>query len=201
MSVGDDEIKFTDAKEFNTEARLRAIHNSRKDVREGRVELRNTINARGRISEAAKTQFYETVRTYVYELEPYIKEVDGMVDDGLWTDTSFGIIQLEMPQRVRNLKEQLDPRADEVRVRANNRYKVEGFKQFVQVSSPIILDWELNRVSGMSNQREIVSHPHGMPLDISDLAARRANQFLFQMGVDMEISWRDWEPPDDYEGL
>jgi len=47
----------------------------------------------------------------------------------------------------------------------------------------------------------VISHAHGMPLDISDLAARRANQFLFQMGVDMEISWRDWEPPDDYEGL
>lgn len=201
MSVGDDEIKFTDAKEFNTEARLRAIHNTRNSVRKMRVGLRDPRNGGGDIDEQLLTTYYEAVRTYVYELEPYIRHVDDMVSNGLWENESFGIIQFDMPARVRDLQDQLKGRADEVRVRANNRFSLTGFKQFVQASSPMIVDWELNRVSGMSNERQVISHAHGMPLDISDLAARRANQFLFQMGVDMEISWRDWEPPDDYEGL
>jgi len=81
---------------------LRAIHNTRNSVRKMRVALRDPRNGGGDIDEQLLTTYYEAVRTYVYELEPYIRHVDDMVSNGLWENESFGIIQFDMPERVRD---------------------------------------------------------------------------------------------------
>jgi hypothetical protein len=106
-----------------------------------------------------------------------------------------------MPQQVAERKASLGRTSDDVRVFAQNQFKVSGFKGFIDVGSPIMVEWTIDAAKGMRHTEHTHVHAHGMPMEISDMGLRRANQFLFTMGVDMNISYRDWEPPDDYVGL
>jgi hypothetical protein len=119
----------------------------------------------------------------------------------MWRDAEFGVITLPMPETVMQRKAVMQANHDDVRVYAQNQFKVSGFKGFIDIGSPIMVEWTLDAVKGMRHTEATHVHAHGVPLEISDMGLRRANQFLFTMGVDMDISYRDWMPPDDYEGL
>jgi len=202
MVVWDDtELQFTDAEEFNTEARLRSIHEMRNACRTMRVRMSDPGYTERHDRDQLLTMYYEAVRTYVYEIGPYVRHVDDMLPTSLWSEDSFGVVTLPMPRAVSERKAELTTVSDDVRVFAQNQFKVSGFKGFIDVGSPIMVEWTIDATKGMRHTEHTHLHAHGMPLEISDQGLRRANQFLFTMGVDMNVSYRDWEPPDDYMGL
>jgi len=197
----DTELQFTNAEEFNTEARLRSIHEMRNACRTMRVRMSDPGYTERHDRDQLLTMYYEAVRTYIYEIGPYVREVDDQLPTGMWHESEFGVVTLPMPQQVAERKASLGRTSDDVRVFAQNQFKVSGFKGFIDVGSPIMVEWTIDATKGMRHTEHTHVHAHGMPMEISDMGLRRANQFLFTMGVDMNISYRDWEPPDDYVGL
>ena len=201
MVTFEDELQFTNAAEFNTEARLRSIHEMRNACRTMRVRMSDPGYTDRHDRDQLLTMYYEAVRTYIYEIGPYVRDVDSELPTGMWRDAEIGVITLPMPVKVSERKAAMHASHDDVRVYAQNQFTVSGFKGFIDVGSPIMVEWTLDAVKGMRHTEHTHLHAHGVPLEISDMGLRRANQFLFTMGVDMDISYRDWEPPDDYEGL
>jgi hypothetical protein len=197
----DTELQFTNAEEFNTEARLRSIHEMRNACRTMRVRMSDPGYTERHDRDQLLTMYYEAVRTYIYEIGPYVREVDGQLPTSMWRESEFGVVRLPMPRTVSERKAKLRNVSDDIRVYAQNQFQVSGFKGFIEVGSPIMVEWTIDATKGMRHDQHTHLHAHGMPMEISDMGLRRANQFLFTMGVDMNISYRDWMPPDDYEGL
>jgi hypothetical protein len=197
----DTELQFTNAEEFNTEARLRSIHEMRNACRTMRVRMSDPGYTERHDRDQLLTMYYEAVRTYIYEIGPYVREVDGQLPTSMWRESEFGVVRLPMPRTVSERKAKLRNVSDDIRVYAQNQFQVSGFKGFIEVGSPIMVEWTIDATKGMRHDQHTHLHAHGMPMEISDMGLRRANQFLFTMGVDMNISHRDWMPPDDYEGL
>jgi hypothetical protein len=197
----DTELQFTNAEEFNTEARLRSIHEMRNACRTMRVRMSDPGYTERHDRDQLLTMYYEAVRTYIYEIGPYVREVDGQLPTSMWRESEFGVVRLPMPRAVSERKAELRNVSDDIRVYAQNQFQVSGFKGFIDVGSPIMVEWTIDATKGMRHDQHTHLHAHGMPMEISDMGLRRANQFLFTMGVDMNISYRDWMPPDDYEGL
>jgi len=162
----DGELQFSGATEFNTEARLRSIHEMRNACRDMRVKMSDPGYRERYPQDHLLTMYYEAVRTYVFEIEHYIRDVEQDIQMALWEETDFGVVRLPMPDKVR------------------------------------MVEWQIDAVTGMRHREESIVHPHGIPMDTSDVGFRRANQFLFRLGVDMEISYRDYVPgPEASPGL
>jgi len=196
------ELQFTNATEFNTEARLRSIHDMRTACRDMRVKMSDPGYRERYPQDHLLTMYYEAVRTYVFEIEHYIRDVEEDIQMALWEDTDFGVVRLPMPEKVRRRRNELGTVSDSVRVYAENQFKISGFRDFIRIGSPMMVEWQIDAVTGMRHREESIVHPHGIPMDTSDVGFRRANQFLFRLGVDMEISYRDYVPgPEASPGL
>lgn len=184
------ETRVSDPEAFNQTERLRAINKARERAEEAFEATMAQVRTDAEFDVADRQQILRAaVMRYLTNIEWLIGKADEMA---LLRDVELGVVQLDPPPRLSQIAKTGSrewPRVVGAPDLTPKTWAIEGIQGFLTAPQQFSTSWSLNVDTRHSGPETIsMSRTTFMPSFISFNAFRKANQFLSNQGVDVDLA-------------
>jgi len=181
--------EFEHGKQFNTERRLRQIHDAHEHYQQVRQQAYDPKVRRMLAQDEINDYVFQTAKAFVYEIAIFANEdyAQKGAGKGAWREHEIGPLEFEPPQSVLDVQQRMQRQYGDATVFGAGQIPVTGLRQFIELNPPYTVQWGVVADVGIDAEEEVIPHNHSIPIKVSDRAFLYAQHFLHGMGVDAKV--------------
>jgi hypothetical protein len=181
--------EFEHGKQFNTERRLRQIHDAHEHYQSVRQQAYDPKVRRMLQQDEINDYVFQSAKAMVYEIAVFANEgyAQKGAGKGAWSEHEIGPLQFDPPQEVLDVQQRMELQYGDATVYGTGQIPITGLKQFIELDPPYTVNWGVVADVGIDSEERMIPYNHSIPIKVSDRAFLYAQHFLHGMGVDAKV--------------